>query len=71
MKIVPLAIAGLLFLQISDIAEAHEFVEQDVSFAIEVAELSGTLVIPEHNDNFKDACVVILGGTLSNTRDGE
>ena len=46
--------------------------EQEVTFSCPVATAVGTLVVPhQHNLSAKQwSCVVILGGTLSHTRDG-
>lgn len=49
-------------------------VERDVTFECEVASLAGTLTVPHdhaHEPNpGKVPCVVLIGGTMSHTRDG-
>ncbi len=50
---------------------AHEeFTEQDVTFSCPVANGAGTLVFPAKKPDKPLACVVIIGGTMSHTRDG-
>src|SRR5690242_5482553 len=49
---------------------AHEFLETDVTISCDVAEAGGTLTVADHDDS-KEACVVIVGGTLSHSRDGQ
>lgn len=61
-------LAGLALL-LCPFARAHEPVEvQEVKFTSPHADLAGTLVVPEATN--KIPCVVIVGGTLSQTRDG-
>jgi pimeloyl-ACP methyl ester carboxylesterase/quercetin dioxygenase-like cupin family protein len=55
-----------------------EPIEKDVTFSCPVAEVAGTLTLPHHHDHGKKPeaaravpCVLIVGGSLSNTRDGE
>jgi pimeloyl-ACP methyl ester carboxylesterase len=57
---------------------AHETMEQDVSFECRVATLMGTLTYlghpfyqPQPPTDEKFPCLVFIGGTLSNTQDGD
>jgi pimeloyl-ACP methyl ester carboxylesterase/quercetin dioxygenase-like cupin family protein len=52
---------------------AHEFTEKEIVVPCDIAEIGGTLTTPEHGeagDGHKPTCVVLVGGTLSQTRDG-
>ncbi len=58
-------------------AKAHDIRQHEVKFSCEVANLAGELTLPAHQHDRegdasteKSACVVIVGGTLSHTRDG-
>jgi pimeloyl-ACP methyl ester carboxylesterase/quercetin dioxygenase-like cupin family protein len=53
-------------------SSAHEFSEYEVTISAAVAELGATLTTPEHENSAgrKSVCVVLVGGTLSQTRDG-
>jgi pimeloyl-ACP methyl ester carboxylesterase/quercetin dioxygenase-like cupin family protein len=74
-----LAIAvGLLIRAGHSQSMAHETMEFDVSFECRVATITGTLTYvghpsyqPQPPSEDKSSCVVIVGGTLSNTRDGD
>jgi pimeloyl-ACP methyl ester carboxylesterase/quercetin dioxygenase-like cupin family protein len=54
-----------------------EIIEREVSFDCSVASIGGTITLPGHDRGFQQSkddkqphCVVIVGGTLSHTRDG-
>jgi pimeloyl-ACP methyl ester carboxylesterase len=56
---------------------AHEIRAHDISFSCDVATVTGTFADPSPRSDRsesaaagKHACIVIIGGTLSNTRDG-
>lgn len=52
---------------------AHEFTEKELVIPCDIAEIGATLTTPEHEgsgDGHKHTCVVLVGGTLSQTRDG-
>jgi pimeloyl-ACP methyl ester carboxylesterase/quercetin dioxygenase-like cupin family protein len=71
----PLVLTVLLGLLLAHQARAHEIKQRDIKFSCEVAEIAATLTLPAHpheedGEVRKSACVVIVGGTLSNTRDG-
>jgi pimeloyl-ACP methyl ester carboxylesterase/quercetin dioxygenase-like cupin family protein len=60
-------------------SQGHDtpWTEQPVRFAVAGAEVAGTFTIPEHGkeleqpaDSQRYPCVVIVGGTMSHTRDG-
>ncbi|MCA9213146.1 MAG: alpha/beta hydrolase [Planctomycetales bacterium] len=55
---------------ISNRGLGHEFTERGVLIACDLAEIGATVTAPEHAETSKDACVVLVGGTLSQTRDG-
>lgn len=66
-------ILGCLLLSSS--AWGHDFNEHDISVECDVAVVGGTLTLPAHEGENpgnvpKNTCVVIVGGTLSQTRDG-
>jgi pimeloyl-ACP methyl ester carboxylesterase/quercetin dioxygenase-like cupin family protein len=66
----------VILLAISSNSPAHEPREHEVNFTCPVATIAGTLTLPGHAHLLpaaarpKITCVVIVGGTLSNTRDG-
>jgi pimeloyl-ACP methyl ester carboxylesterase/quercetin dioxygenase-like cupin family protein len=58
-------------------ALGHEYSESEFTFSCDIAEIVGTmtrpghrLVVPGGQEQHKRVCLVIIGGTLSNTRDG-
>ncbi len=65
-------VLGIAVLAIGNVraaaADQAAFTEQPVTFSISVAEASGTKLWPIETNQVP--CVVILGGTLSQTRDG-
>lgn len=64
------ALVAVSLLLSSPVLAHEEFTEQDVTLSCPVANVAGTLVLPAKKPERPLACVVILGGTMSHTRDG-
>lgn len=68
-----LSIIVLVFVGFSDSCLGHELIEKEIAISCEVANIGATLMPPQNDDADtpqKHVCVVLVGGTLSQTRDG-
>lgn len=61
----------LLLTCVANPSFGHEFDEREITFSCDISEIGGTLTTPALKGNDKAVCVVIVGGTLSHTRDGK